>query len=340
MFREDRLTTVLLTGATGLIGSNIAAQLVARGDKVRALVRPSSDASPLQEMGVDIVSGDITEPEDVLAAADGAEVVVHSAAVLGGATQSADEHRAVNVGGTANVMDAAATVHARRVVTLSTTTFFDVRNAPLSESSPLDPSPSDDPYTITKLAAYKDAMARVERGQDICVVISGGAYGPSPLPARSMVAPSFNARICAAILGEVSDNVEFPIPWVYCEDVAAAAVSAIDRGRAGERYLAFGHPDDVGSMPFFCNRAAEIAGVDHRVTAISTDQLDDPAMLARFGPSLIALAKRKFPEPWFVADLTRERLGYQPIRLDEGLRLTIPWLAEKGFLPDRFSQLP
>ena len=334
------MTNVLVTGATGLIGSNIAAQLVARGNDVRALVRPSSDAAPLQDMGVDIVRGDITNREDVLPAIDGAEVVVHSAAVLGGATQTADEHYAVNVRGAANVFDAAEAAQVRRVVTLSTTTFFDVRDAPLSEESPLDPSPSDDPYTVTKLAAYKDAMARVERGCDICVVISGGAYGPSPLPERSMVAPSFNARICAAILGQVSDNVAFPIPWVYCEDVAAAAVSALVHGRPGERYLAFGPVADVGSMPFFCNRAAEIAGVGHRVSPISTDRLDDPEMAQRFGPSLIALAKRRFPEPWFVADLTRERLGYQPISLDEGLRRTIPWLAQKGFLPEQFARLP
>jgi dihydroflavonol-4-reductase len=334
------MTTVLLTGATGLIGSNIAAQLVDRGIKVRALVRPSSDAAPLQEMGVEVVRGDIIDREDVLPAVDGAEVVVHSAAVLGGATQTVDEHNAVNVRGTADLYDAAELAHVRRIVALSTTTFFDVRDAPLSEDSPLDPSPSDDPYTLTKLAAYKDAMARVERGCDICVVISGGAYGPSPLPERSMVAPSFNARICAAILGEVSENLAFPIPWVYCEDVAAAAVSAIDHGRPGERYLAFGPVADVGSMPFFCNRAAEIAGVSHRVTPISVDRLDDPEMARRFGPSLIALAKRKFPEPWFVADRTRERLGYQPISLDEGLRRTIPWLAQEGFLPEQFATLP
>jgi dihydroflavonol-4-reductase len=108
------MTTVLLTGATGLIGSNIAAQLVAGGDRVRALVRPSSDAVPLQDLGVDVVRGDIVNREDVLPAVDGAEVVVHSAAVLGGATQTAEEHYGVNVRGTANLFDAAEAAHAPR----------------------------------------------------------------------------------------------------------------------------------------------------------------------------------------------------------------------------------
>src|SRR5882724_1843838 len=183
------MSRVFLTGSTGMIGSNIAEQLVERGDDVRALVREGSDATPLEAMGVEIVRGDITDADHVLRAADGCEYVIHSAAVLGGQTQIAGEHEAVNVVGTGHVLDAAAKVGATRVVQLSTTTFFDAQTSPLTEHSPLDPNPSDDPYTVTKRAAYLDAMRRVDDGQDICIVISGGAYGRSPLPERSMVAP-------------------------------------------------------------------------------------------------------------------------------------------------------
>src|SRR3954452_5693684 len=136
------MSRVFLTGATGMIGSNIA-------------------------------RGDTTDADAVLRAADGCEYVIHSAAVLGGQTQVAGEHEAVNVVGTGHVLDAAATVGATRVVQLSTTTFFDAQDAPLTEHSPLDPNPSDDPYTVTKRAAYLDAMHRVDGGQDICIVISG-----------------------------------------------------------------------------------------------------------------------------------------------------------------------
>ena len=106
-------------------------------------------------------------------------------------------------------------------------------------------------------------MRRVEDdGQDICIVISGGAYGMSPLPERSMVAPSYNARIALALAGEITEYVGFPIPWVYAGDVARASVLAIRKGVAGERYLGFGQPTDVGGVPYFCNAALEIAGSD------------------------------------------------------------------------------
>jgi nucleoside-diphosphate-sugar epimerase len=321
-----------LTGATGMIGSNIAEQLVEQGDDVRALVRAGSDAAPLEALGVDIVRGDITDADDVLRAADGCEYVVHSAAVLGGQTQVAGEHHAVNVVGTGYVLDAAAAVGATRVVQLSTTTFFDAQTSPLTEHSPLDPNPSDDPYTVTKRAAYLDAMRRVDDGQDICIVISGGAYGISPLPERSMVAPSYNARIALALAGEITEYVGFPIPWVYAGDVARASVVATRKGRAGERYLAFGRPGDVGGVPWFCNAALEVAGSERRVTEVAAAELDDPEVAARFGPSLVALARKHFPSPFFVNDQTVERLAYEPLTLHEGLERTIPWMREHGLL--------
>jgi dihydroflavonol-4-reductase len=327
------MSRVFLTGATGMIGSNIAEQLVERGDTVRALVRAGSDTAPLEAFGVDVVRGDITDPDAVLGAADGCEFVIHSAAVLGGQTQIVGEHEAVNVVGTGHVLDAAAKVGATRVVQLSTTTFFDAQTAPLTEHSPLDPSPSDDPYTQTKLRAYLDAMRRVEHGgQDICIVISGGAYGISPLPERSMVAPSYNARIVGAVRGEITEYVGFPIPWVYAGDVARAAVLATRKGVAGERYLAFGTPADVGGVPYFCNAACEVAGVPNRVTEVAVAELDDPEVAARFGPSLVALARKRFPSPFFVNDQTVERLGYEPCSLHDGLARTIPWLRDRGLL--------
>jgi len=106
------MSRVFLTGATGMIGSNIAEQLVEQGDIVCALVREGSETGSLEAFGVEVVRGDITDPDAVLRAADGCEFVVHSAAVLGGQTQVAGEHEAVNVVGTGLVLDAAAKVGA------------------------------------------------------------------------------------------------------------------------------------------------------------------------------------------------------------------------------------
>jgi dihydroflavonol-4-reductase len=299
---------------------------------VRALVRPGSDSAALVAMGVQVVPGDIASAADVLAASTGADAAIHCAAVLGGPSQDRTQHEAVNVGGVINVFEAARSLGLDRVVACSTTTFFDNSTLPLTETSPLDPNPSDDPYTQTKRTAFLEAMRRAEAGEDIVVVIPGGTYGPAPQVARAMEAPSFNLRAVWGIRGDYDEYIAFPVPWSYNEDVAACAVAALDRGVRGERYLAFGHPDDVTSVPDFMNRACIIAGSENRVRGLSGSDLDDPEVQARYGPSLVPLGRRKFPEPFFDNRHTVERLDYHPIRLDDGLTRTIAWLREHDLL--------
>lgn len=327
------MATIFLTGATGLIGSNIAEQLLARGDSVRALVRPGSDATELEALGVEVVRGDITDPDDVRRAADGCEAAIHSAAVLGGASQDAEEHARVNTGGVRAVLDAAEHLGMRKVVTLGTTTYFDFDTEPLSEDSPLHPEPAGDPYTQSKRLAYIEAMDRAAAGMEVCVVIPGGTFGPAPCVARSMEAPSYNLRIALTAKGEFAESVQFPIPWTYAPDVAAITIAALDRGERGEKYLSFTSAADVGSMAMFCNRAMELAGLPQRVDEITREQLEaDPALQDAIGPSLVALVQRDFPEPYFTNERTREHLGHVSKTLDEALAETIAWMRDRGLL--------
>ena len=328
------MSDIFVTGGTGLIGSNICQQLIERGDRVHALARPGSDTGALRELGVTIVEGDITDFASVRRASDGCEYAIHSAAVLGGASQDMSEHQRVNTGGVAHVFDAAAAHGMKRVVTLGTTTYFEFENSPLSERSPLHPSPAGDPYTQTKRAAFVEAMRRAEEGVDVCVVIPGGTFGPAPCVHRSLEAPSYNLRIVLAAEGKFNEAVQFPIPWSYAADVAFVAIAALDKGVRGEKYLAFANAEDVGSMAMFVNRAMAIAGNANRVNEITVADIDaDDDLRARVGPSLDALARQHFPVPFFDNAHTRNLLGYQPKSLDEGLQITVDWLREHQLMP-------
>src|SRR5262245_35503805 len=100
--------TVLVTGATGLIGANVCLQLRERGDGVRALCRPGSESKELRELGVEIASGDIANADDVSRAVEGCAAVINSAAVLGGPGQDPIEQLAANYLGSVYCYDAAA----------------------------------------------------------------------------------------------------------------------------------------------------------------------------------------------------------------------------------------
>jgi dihydroflavonol-4-reductase len=324
--------TVLVTGATGLAGANVCKLLIERGDMVRALARATADVEPLVTLGVDIVSGDITNAEDVSRAAAGCLSAIHCAALLGGASQNLPDFEAVNIQGTKHVLDAAEAIGMRRVVAVSTGTFFDTAGGLDREDAPVMKDPSPDPYTITKMAAFQDAMARAAAGQDVVTTHPGAIFGPSPVASNALGRTSFNRVFMSALRQRITQYLTFPVSWVFGTDVARGCILALDRGVSGERYMLDGQPEDIVSTAEACNRICALAGIEHRVEDIEPS--DDPELLAFFGPTLVAIAFKLAAVGGKRGDLkeskTYKRLGYDPISLYDGLAQTAAWLGQIG----------
>jgi nucleoside-diphosphate-sugar epimerase len=324
--------TVFVTGATGLAGANICKLLVERGDTVRALARSGADTDPLAALGVEIVTGDITDADDVRRGAAGSDSAIHCAALLGGASQNIDDFRAVNVDGTRNLLDAAEEVGMRRVVAVSTGTFFDTSGGLAREDAPVSKQPSSDPYTVTKMAAFEDAMARAAAGQDVVSTHPGAIFGPSPVASNALGLTSFNRVLVSALRQRISQYLKFPVSWVFADDIARGCILALDRGVPGERYMLDGRPEDVVSTAEACNRICALAGLDHRV--VDVEPSDDPELLEVFGPTLMAIAYKlqstQTGRRPLTDSKTYKRLGYDPISLDDGLRATAAWMLEIG----------
>jgi len=329
------MKTVMVTGATGLIGARICERLIRQGDKVRALARnpESADALALRKLGVEITPGDISDPACVRGATEGTDGVIHSAALRGlpGATIAAS--LPPNTIGTMNVLAAAVAAGGVPVVQVLTSTFFDAWDAPLTETSPLDLlCRNTDPYSVTKRLAYVEGLARVAGGQDIRFMLPGAGYGPTVCLENAMFHPNFNDRLARAIRGELAPEMPLSVPYVLADDCAYVCVAALEKGVTGERYMAFGRQQDVGTLASICNRACEIAGVAHRVDEVPRERLDDPDVVAKYGVTMTTLAKRRAPDPLFDSRFTEERLGYVPTPLDDGLAMTIDWMRRNSFI--------
>src|SRR6202142_4549567 len=258
-------STIFVTGATGQTGGNVCEQLIQRGDQVRALVRDPDEASALSDIGVELVKGDIRDADDVLRAAKGAEAAIHCAALLGGASQDLEDFKAVNMVGTTNVLDAGKAHGMRRVVALSTGTFFNLGKGVDFEDAPVLENPPQDPYTVTKLAAFLEAHQRAAAGDDVLTCHPGAIYGPGLVVERALHRTSFNRELLAGMRGRIKRYLAFPVTWVAGADVAAGSIAALDRGVAGERYLLIGRPENTLSTAAGINRACEVAGIDNPV---------------------------------------------------------------------------
>lgn len=168
----------LITGATGFAGSHLAEACAARDIPVRTIARPGSDTSFLEKLGVTIVRGDITDPEVVRRAVDGADVVVNFAAKVGD-WGPVEEYRAVNVEALRSLLDICRARPLHRFVQISSLGVYEARHHyGTDETTPL-PVRHIDGYTQTKAEADRLALSyHRDHGLPVVVLRPGFIYGP------------------------------------------------------------------------------------------------------------------------------------------------------------------
>ena len=304
---------LLVTGATGYLGSALVALLTDAGQPVRAAIRSAARASVLPD-GVDRVFADLGDEQSLVEAMRGCEGVFHLAASLG---PSPEDTRRSNVDGTARVLAAAARAGVRRVVYTSSSAAIVAASGLVSEQAP-NQTALLDPYSTTKAEAEGLVFAAVAEGIDACIVNAVNIYGPSPYGPGS-----YNGLFLAAARGEVTEIVDAPVGWVLAGDVARGHLQAFEKGEAGRRYVLCGEVAGFGSV---LHRFAELTNSPQRVTALppGTTLPDDAPLFARRSEVYGKLGAVH------IDDAQARALGFAPRGIDEGLSITAAWLADRS----------
>jgi dihydroflavonol-4-reductase len=315
---------VLVTGASGFIGAHVARRLAERGDEVRGLSR----SQPPPEAGVaEHVAADLLDVEALRRAVDGCDAVVHVAALYAYDRREAARMEAVNVEGTRAVLEAAA--GRRVVVTSSSATCGPVPGRPATEAD----SPPDwelrVPYKRTKLAAERVAL---EREGDVVVVNPTTVVGPGyrrPTPSGKMVRDVASGRIRGYMRGG-------GINVVAVDDVAAGHLLALERGRAGERYILGGA--DLSLREAFALVARHAGRRPPRIPVpypLALGAAHAAALASRVTgrqPELLVLDEVRLARLplHFSSDKARRELGYVPRPAAQALAEATDWVYGVG----------
>ena len=223
-----------VTGGTGFIGANVVRALLARGFKVRALVRPNSDRRNLEGLDIELVQGDVRDFPSVKRAMQDCGLAFHVAALYSFWVRPKRLIYEVNVDGTRNVLQAALELGVERVVYTSSVAALGLREdgRPADEDTPVNPKHIIGDYKKSKYLAQEVALAYAKKGLPVVIVnptFPVGPYDIKPTPTGQVIRDFLERRMPAYL--ETGMNV------VAASDVAEGHLLAAERGRIGEKYI-------------------------------------------------------------------------------------------------------
>jgi 2-alkyl-3-oxoalkanoate reductase len=213
---------VCVTGGTGFLGSYLVRDLLARGTNVRVLARPSPRADRLAAAGVEIVQGDLRDPESIARAVRGSDIVYHLAAKVGAAPYK--DYFAINVDGTERALRACAENGASQFVYASSLAVYGpiVEGTSIDEDTPFDDQPQlRDPYSESKIKADQLVSSFAKKsGLPTTIVREGIIFGPG----RRLPAGIFAFRLGNTDI--VFGNPQNHFPLNYVENLIDAMIVA------------------------------------------------------------------------------------------------------------------
>lgn len=226
---------VLVTGASGFIGSAIVRAFLKAGFTVRVLVRSSSPRENLLGLPVEIAEGDLKDSASLAAALDGVRYLIHAAADYRLWTRNPSELMESNVSGTRNVMEEALKAGVEKIVYTSSvcTLGQSPDSGPADETHANDGANAFNTYKLSKILAEDAVRELVEKAGLPAVIVNPSA----PVGPRD-IKPTPTGRIiieCAS--GRMPAYVDTGLNLVHVDDVAQGHLAALTRGVIGERYI-------------------------------------------------------------------------------------------------------
>lgn len=331
--KEKALGKVLVTGATGFIGSHLAERLAREDRQVRCLVRKSSNRRWLEGLEIETVVGDVTSPETLRGAVEGADVVFHLAA-RGRALNEESLYR-TNATGTVNLMKAIAEFNPtlRRIVVVSSLAV----TGPSRDGKPVTESTVPLPitaYGASKLAGEDSAMAFHPR-LPVTIVRPPVVYGPR------------DVNLCP-LFRYVKRGIKPVLGWrkrygsmIYIDDLIDALFLVAQNERApGNIYFVVSEP--WSSLSQFYDTIADVMG--RRAVTVHVPVL--PCTLFVFGFEMISRARGKVPllhveklrdlrqRTWVCEGKRAEQeLGFTPsVTLREGVENCVRWYENESWI--------
>jgi len=324
---------VLVTGASGFVGSAVARALVARGDDVRVLLREGSSRKNIDGLDCRVMIGDMRDAKAMTKALEGVRHVFHVAADYRLWARDPSEIVRNNLDGARAVMEAARTTGVERIVyTSSVAALKPVAGRAVDETSRHDEVTVIGVYKKSKLVAERLVERLAGEGLPVVIVSPSTPIGPrdiKPTPTGRIIVEAANGRMPAF--------VDTGLNLVHVDDVAQGHLLALDKGRIGENYILGG--EDVRLRDMLALIAPLVGRKPPRVRLPRA-----PLYPLAFGAE--AFARMRGKEPfltvdalkmskylmYFSSEKAKAELGFQARPFARGIEDAISWFRQAGYI--------
>ena len=328
---------VLVTGATGFVGSAVARVLSDAGYTLRLLVRRGSDRRNIAGLAdAELVEADLADPASLVPALAGCRTVFHVAADYRLWVPDPAAMRRANVDGTVALLRLAREAGVERAVYCSSVAALGVHTdgRVADENTPVDPALIIGAYKRSKHEAEQAVLALARDMRFPVVVVNPS----TPVGPRDVKPTPTGVMIRDAASGRMPAYVESGLNIVHVDDVARGHLLALERGTPGERYILGGEDMTLGDL---FRLTADLAGVRPPLLKLPRQSLYPVALVAealarQFGttPRLtretLAMSRKKM---FFSSAKARAELGYAPRPARDAVRDAIAWFRAEGMVP-------
>ncbi|RZT95768.1 farnesol dehydrogenase [Ancylomarina subtilis] len=323
---------ILITGATGFIGTRLTLKLAEEGHCVHALYRSEEKAKAIAHPNVSLFKGDITDYRSIEKAVKSCEVIFHMAAYARVWAKDSDTFNRINVQGTVNVMDAAQKEGVRKIVFTSTAGVLGPSFAERVSENTERTTKYFSEYEMTKALAEEKMSEYIRKGLEIVVVNPTRVYGPGILSESNGVTKMIKLYFEGKFRW-IPGNGKSIGNYVYVDDVVEGHILALEKGRSGERYILGGQNISYNS---FFEQLAGLTGRKLRMIKLSLSLMLGTSYLFLLRTKILGTPPlitpnwvERFLHNWEVSsDKAIKELGYHITPLDIGLRKTLNWLKE------------
>jgi nucleoside-diphosphate-sugar epimerase len=324
---------ILITGATGFLGRNLCEYLVSEGYALKALARPSSDTSGLEEMDLKIVRGDVTDAASMQEAMQGCDYVVHAAAHFRLWGEPEPFYR-TNVDGTYNTLEAALAAGVKKFIHISTIIVVGPQSPGviITEDTACRPHPTDC-YAKTKFLGERLAQSYLPKGLPVVTLRLGALYGPYGHYAFNRL---FFEEFLRHWRVQVHQGRHLIFPC-FVGDASWAIEAALKWGQEGEIYNvsdeSISHKEANQIVSELAERSSWRINVPAWLMLGSVQAMEFISQFTGREPFYPQNLKPYVFNDWLVDSSKAERvLGFVPTSFAEGVRQTLEWYRSIGYI--------